>query len=85
MTAQFNLSGINPGDYFIEVNDLAGDRVPTRIDSNESDINQSIGIRLRNSVIGNISDPTYRIKARLEGCIRLLIIIQAQMNRRFPS
>ena len=42
MTAQFNLSGINPGDYFIEVNDLAGDRVPTRIDSNESDINQSL-------------------------------------------
>jgi len=67
MTAQFNLTGLNPGDYFIEVNHLAGDRVPTRIDSNESDINQSVGTRLRNSIIGNISDPTYRIKARSGG------------------
>lgn len=67
VTALFNLTGINPGDYFIEVNDLAGDRVPTRIDSNESDINQFVGERLRNSIIGNISDPMYRIKARPGG------------------
>ena len=67
MTAQFDLNGISPGDYFIEVNHLAGDRVPTRIDSNESDINQSVGTRLRNSVIGSIANPTYRIKSRLGG------------------
>ncbi len=62
MTAQFNLSGISPGDYFIEVNGFAGDHLPTRIDSNASDINQSVGLRLRNSVIGDISNPAYRIK-----------------------
>jgi plastocyanin len=62
MTAQFNLSGISQGDYFIEVNGLAGDHLPTRIDSNASDINQSVGLRLRNSIIGDISNPDYRIK-----------------------
>ncbi|KPQ43719.1 MAG: hypothetical protein MPEBLZ_01739, partial [Candidatus Methanoperedens nitroreducens] len=68
MTAQFDLNGITPGDYFIEVNGLADDRVPTRIDSNESDINQSVGMRLINSVIGNETTPAiYRIKARSGG------------------
>ncbi len=67
MTAQFSLSGISPGDYFIEVNGLAGDHLPTRIDSNTSDINQSAGLRLRNSVIGDISNPTYRIKVYPSG------------------
>jgi protocatechuate 3,4-dioxygenase beta subunit len=67
MTAQFNLSGISPGDYFIEVNSLTGNHLPTRIDSNTSDINQSVGLRLRNSVIGNISNPTYRIKVYSSG------------------
>ncbi len=62
MTAQFILTGISPADYFIEVNGLAGDLLPTRIDSNASDINQSAGLRLRNSIIGDISNPTYRIK-----------------------
>ncbi len=67
MTAQFNLSGIIPGEYFIEVNGLAGDHLPTRIDSNASNINQSAGLRLRNSVIGDISNPTYRIKVYPSG------------------
>jgi len=63
MTAQFDLSGISPGDYFIKVNNHAGALVPTRIDSIASDINQSVGRRLRNSVIGDISNPAYRIKS----------------------
>ncbi len=67
ITAQFNLSGISPGDYFIEVNGLAGDHLPTRIDSNASDINQTVGKRLRNSVIGDIANPTYRIKVYPSG------------------
>jgi hypothetical protein len=63
MTAQFDLSSISTGDYFIEVNGLAGALVPTRIDSIASDINQIVGRRLRNSVIGDISNPAYRIKS----------------------
>ncbi|VVB94423.1 Carboxypeptidase regulatory-like domain protein [uncultured archaeon] len=67
MTAQFILSGISPGDYFIEVNGLAGDLLPTRIDSNASDINQAAGLRLRNSIIGSFSNPIYRIKVYPSG------------------
>jgi hypothetical protein len=71
VTAQFVLTGINPGDYFIEVNGLAGFHVPTRIDSNASNIFQSVDNRLRNSAIGDSAshsvlgdsvNPTYRIK-----------------------
>ena len=84
MTAQFALNGISPGDYFIEVNHLSGDRVPTRIDSNESDINQSVGTRLRNSIIGSISNPTYRIKSRLGGrhqIVNYIIIVSANPQK----
>ena len=71
VTAQFVLTGIYPGDYFIEVNGLAGLHVPTRIDSNASNIFQSVDNRLRNSAIGDSAshsilgdsvNPTYRIK-----------------------
>jgi len=67
MTAKFSLSGLNPGDYFIEINGLAGDHLPTRIDSTASDIKQVTGLRLRNSIIGDLSNPTYRIKVYPSG------------------
>ena len=67
MTAQFSIGNIAPGDYFVEVNGLTGDHLPTRIDSNSSDITQFVGKRLRNSVIGSISNPTYRIKVYPSG------------------
>ena len=38
-TALFNLSGIAPGDYFIRVNDLTDNLIPTRIDDPTKDIN----------------------------------------------
>jgi hypothetical protein len=67
MTAKFSLSGLTPGDYFIEINGLVGDHLPTRIDSTASDINQQVGLRLRNSIIGDLSNPTYRIKVYPSG------------------
>jgi hypothetical protein len=67
ITAKFSLSGLTPGDYFIEINGLTGDRLPTRIDSTASDINQQVGLRLRNSIIGELSNPTYRIKVYPSG------------------
>ena len=67
ITAKFSLSGLTPGDYFIEINGLAGDRLPTRIGSTASDINQQVGLRLRNSIIGDLSNPTYRIKVYPSG------------------
>ncbi|MCZ7393023.1 MAG: hypothetical protein ABOK23_02985 [Candidatus Methanoperedens sp.] len=60
--AQFDLSGVAPGDYFIRVNDLADDLVPTRIDDPSTAISQSVGQKLRVSEIdNNLSDPTYKI------------------------
>ncbi len=65
--AQFDLSGVASGDYFIRVNDLSDDLVPTRIDDPNMDINQSVGQMLRVSVIGDISDPTYKIETFSKG------------------
>ncbi|VVB96869.1 Uncharacterised protein [uncultured archaeon] len=60
-TAQFDLSGITAGDYFIRVNGLSDDLVPTRIDDPTKAISQFVGQKLRATVIGNLSDPTYRV------------------------
>jgi hypothetical protein len=60
-TAQFNLSSIAPGDYFIRVNDLADNLVPTRIDDPTKAISQFVGQKLHVTVIGSLSDPTYLI------------------------
>lgn len=60
--AQFNLSGLAIGDYFIRVNGLSDDLIPTRIDDPTRAISQFVGQKLRMNVIGNLSDLTYRIK-----------------------
>ncbi len=61
-TAQFNLSAADAGDRFIRINDLNDNLIPTRIDDPTKGIAQFVGQNLRESVIGNLSDPTYRIK-----------------------
>lgn len=66
-TTKFNLSGLTPGDYFIRINGLADDLVPTRIDDSTVPINQYVGAKLRVSIIGKISDPTYKIKTYSKG------------------
>ncbi len=66
-TASFDMSGIAAGDYFITVNDLTDDLVPTRIDDTSTDSNQFVGQKLRVTVIGNLSDPTYRIMTFSKG------------------
>ncbi len=66
-TAQFNLSGIAAGNYFIRVNNLADDLVPTRIDDPTKTINQFVGQKLRVTVIGSLSDPTYRVQTFSKG------------------
>jgi hypothetical protein len=60
-TAVFDLSGVTMGDFFIEVNDLGDDLVPTRIDDPTVNVNQFVGEALRATVIGSLEDPTYRI------------------------
>jgi hypothetical protein len=66
-TAQFNLSSIAPGDYFIRVNDLADDLVPTRIDDPSTAINEFVGQKLRVAVIGELYNPTYKIDTFSKG------------------
>ncbi|WAM22682.1 MAG: hypothetical protein OI715_00885 (plasmid) [Candidatus Methanoperedens sp.] len=61
-TAQFNLSAEDAGDRFIRINDLNDNLIPTRIDEPTKGIVQFVGQNLRVSVIGSLSDPTYRIK-----------------------
>ena len=66
-TVSFDMSGIVAGDYFIRINDLADDLVPTRIDDTATDINQLVGQKLSVTVIGNLTDPTYRIQTFSKG------------------
>ncbi len=66
-TAQFNLSAgqfpyRDEGDRYIMINNLSGDLIPTRIDDPTKDVHQFVGKKLRVSIIGNLSDPTYRIE-----------------------
>ncbi|MCZ7382674.1 MAG: hypothetical protein O8C64_14025 [Candidatus Methanoperedens sp.] len=66
-TAQFDLGSVAGGDYFIRVNNLADDLVPTRIDDPAKAINQFVGQKLRATVIGNLSDPAYTISTHSKG------------------
>ncbi|MCX9011066.1 MAG: hypothetical protein OIN66_08085 [Candidatus Methanoperedens sp.] len=49
------------------VNNLHGDLIPTRIDDPTKDIHQFVGEKLRVSVVGNLSDPTYLIETFTQG------------------
>ncbi len=69
-TARFNIRNYgyagNPygdaGGRYLMINNLYGDLIPTRIDDPTKDIHQFVGQKLRVSVIGNLSDPIYRIE-----------------------
>ncbi len=66
-SAQFDLSSIKPGDYFIRLNNRSDDIFPTRIDDPTKEISQFAGQTLRVSVIGNLSDPVYIFKTYFNG------------------
>ncbi|MCZ7355478.1 MAG: hypothetical protein O8C65_00970 [Candidatus Methanoperedens sp.] len=67
-TARFSLRSYGyAGNRYIMTNNLWGDLIPTRIDDPTKDIHQFVGQKLRVSVIGNLSDPTYRIETFTAG------------------
>jgi hypothetical protein len=66
-TAKFSLSDRDAGVRLILINNLNDDLIPTRIDDPTKDIHQFVGEKLRVSVIGNLSDPTYRIETFTTG------------------
>jgi hypothetical protein len=85
LTATFNLSGITPGFYSIEVNNLTSDRVPTYIDDNTINQNQSVTGTLTSSVIGDASNPTkYSIKARSGGRHPVVSFATGQNESKLP-
>ncbi|MBM3474225.1 MAG: hypothetical protein FJX75_13230 [Armatimonadetes bacterium] len=65
--AQFDLTGLAAGHYFIRVNALASDLVPTKIDNPALSMTQFVGQKLRNSVIGTLASPKYRIETFSKG------------------
>ena len=62
-----NLSGVSAGDYFIVVNDILTDKVPTRIDDATKEYSQTVGQKLRSSYIISGTDSLYRIKTYFQG------------------
>lgn len=66
-SASVDLATITAGDYFLRVNDLADDLVPTRIDDPSKNLSQSVGTKLRASLIGPPADPVYRVKSYSKG------------------
>lgn len=63
----FNLSGVSAGDYFIVVNDIMTDKVPTRIADGSKFYTQTVGQKLRSSYISLGTDNLYRIKTYSHG------------------
>jgi hypothetical protein len=84
-SARFNLSGIDAGDYFIRVNDLDDDLVPTRIDDVATTIDQFVGQKLRVTVIGNLSDPTYRIQTFSKGQGEHPVVVYSDGSNEIPE
>lgn len=84
-TAQFNLSGIAAGDYFIRVNGLADDLVPTRIDDPTKAISQFVGQMLRVTVIGSLSDPTYRVQTFSKGQGEHPVVVYSDGSNEVPE
>ena len=84
-TAQFDLGSIAGGDYFISVNNLADDLVPTRIDDPTKATNQYVGQKLRAIVIGNLSDPTYRILTFSKGQKEDAVVVYSDGTIKIPE
>jgi hypothetical protein len=55
------MTGLTAGDYFIRLNNLANDLVPTRIDNPATSLAQRVSNMLNVSNIGPTSAPTYKI------------------------
>ena len=66
-TAQFDLTALATGTYFIRINGLASDLVPTKIDSIAANINQYVGSQLKISVIGTLASPKYKFNTHSKG------------------
>lgn len=60
--AVFPLTGLALGHYYIRINSLNQDLVPTRITNTAIAMNQFVDTTLRNTVIGPLTNPTVKMK-----------------------
>jgi predicted CXXCH cytochrome family protein len=65
--ATFDLTGMLAGDYFIAINGLVYDLIPTRITNPMAPTRQFVGKKLRVSVIGTLAIPKYKIQTFSRG------------------
>jgi len=65
--AKFPVTGLAKGFYFIRLNGIANCLVPTKIDNPTVNTRQYVGRRLRDSVIGTVASPKYRIQTFPQG------------------
>lgn len=65
--ASIDMSGLAAGHYFLRVNDLADDLVPTRIDNPGVAMVQGVGTKLRITRVGPAGNPTYRFQTFSKG------------------
>lgn len=59
--ASFPMTGLTAGQYFIRINGLNSDLVPTRIGNTTLSQNQFISTTLRNTIIGALTNPTLKM------------------------
>lgn len=59
--ASFPMTGLTSGQYFIRINGLNSDLVPTRIGNPTLSQNQFVSTTLRNTVIGALTNPTIKM------------------------
>ena len=66
--AAIDIAALAPGDYFVRVNDLDDDPVPTRIDDASTDVIQTTAQTLRESLIGpSAGNATYHVLTFSQG------------------
>jgi hypothetical protein len=65
--AIFDLTGIAAGTYFIRVNDLNNDLLPSRIDDPTRDVNEVFNTMLRRGLMGTVADPAYIFHTHSKG------------------
>lgn len=59
--ASFPLTGVTAGHYYIRVNSLNQDLVPTRITNPAITLNQFVGTTLRTTVLGTLASPNVKM------------------------
>lgn len=83
--ANFDMTGLTAGTYFLRLNNLTNDLVPTRLDNPTVNTNEYVGNALVNAVIGTLASPTYRIKTFSSGQGNPVVVKYSNGTTALPS